>query len=85
MMTNEEAIEILQEERDYAQFPKYVKETIKSMTSALEKQIPKKPENRYIDNLDITTEFFACPVCGNISICETEKYCSNCGQRLKWE
>ena len=40
-MTNEEAIEILQEERDYAQFPKYVREAIKIATSTIKKQMPK--------------------------------------------
>lgn len=51
---------------------------------ALEKQIPKKPKNEYTDNLDITTESPACPVCGNQSIDETNKYCSDCGQALDW-
>lgn len=36
-MTYEEAIEILQEERDYSQFPEYVKEAIKIAISAIEK------------------------------------------------
>ena len=45
-MTNKEAIEILQEERDYAQFPKYVREAIEIATSAIEKQIPKKPKKK---------------------------------------
>ena len=34
-MTNKEAIEILQEERNYAQFPKYVREAIDITTSAI--------------------------------------------------
>lgn len=51
---------------------------------ALEKQIPKKPKNEYTDNLDITTEIPVCPVCGNQSIDETNKYCSDCGQKIDW-
>lgn len=42
-MTYEEAIEILNEERDYAQFPCYVTRAIEIATSAIKKQIPKKP------------------------------------------
>ena len=62
-MTYEEAIKILQVERDYAQFPQYVKEAVKIATYVLEKQIPKKAkekeENQY-------STFYDCPCCGDI-------------------
>jgi len=55
-----------------------------TVKEAVEKQIPKKPKNKYTDILDITTEIPACPVCGNQSIDETDEYCSDCGQALDW-
>lgn len=89
-MTNEEAIEILQEERDYAQFPKYVREAIKIATSAIKKQIPKKAkkkeENQY-------STFYDCPCCGGYLVSKIDgelcggqkyKYCYRCGQALDW-
>lgn len=86
-MTYEEAIEILQEERDYAQFPQYVKEAIKIATSALKKQIPKKPIN-------VEKYYYECFCCEHdlgISGDDTfvyknyrPMYCSNCGQALDW-
>ena len=86
-MTYEEAIEILQEERDYAQFPQYVKEAIKIATSAIEKQIPKKPIN-------VEKHYYECPCCkqdlgvsdDDIFVYENpiKKYCNNCGQALDW-
>lgn len=86
-MTYEEAIEILQEERDYAQFSQYVKEAIKIATSAIEKQIPKKPIN-------VEKHYYECPCCkqdlgvsdDDIFVYENpiKKYCNNCGQALDW-
>ena len=83
-MTNEEAIEILQEKRDYAQFPTYVKEAIKIATSAIEKQIPKKPKRDKEYPLGRV-----CPKChdylGNVQfITHHCNYCNNCGQALDW-
>lgn len=71
-MTNEEAIEILQEERDYAQFPKYVKEAIEIATSAIEKQIPKKPRK--------TRSEIVCPTCN--TLVGSSPYCRYCGQAI---
>ena len=86
-MTYEEAIKILQVERDYAQFPQYVKEAIKIATYVLEKQIPKKPIN-------VEKHYYECPCCkqdlgvsdDDIFVYEnhTPMYCSNCGQALDW-
>lgn len=86
-MTYEEAIEILQEERDYAQFPQYVKEAIKIATSAIKKQIPKKPIN-------VEKHYYECPCCKqDLGVSDDDifvyknpikKYCNNCGQALDW-
>lgn len=50
---------------------------------ALEKQIPKKPTQ-----VDKWGEFFQCPRCNGFVTdyfgCKM-KYCSRCGQALKWE
>lgn len=73
-MTNEEAIEILQEERDYAQFLTYVKDAIKIAISALEKQIPKKP-------VEARNEI-VCPTCK--TLVGSSPYCRYCGQALDW-
>ena len=89
-MTYEEAIKILQVERDYAQFPQYVKEAVKIATYVLEKQIPKKlkkkEENQY-------STFYDCPCCGGYLVSKIDgelcggqkyKYCYRCGQALDW-
>lgn len=89
-MTKEEAIEILQEERDYAQFPQYVKEAIKVATSAIEKQIPKHPKKK--EETQYST-FYDCPCCGGYLVSKIDgelccgqeyKYCYHCGQALDW-
>ena len=80
-MTYEEAIEflqettkILQEERGHAQFPKYVGEAIKIATSAIKKQIPKKPKK--------TRSEIVCPTCN--TLVGSSPYCRYCGQALDW-
>lgn len=92
-MTYEEAIEILQEERDYSQFPEYVKEAIKIAISAIEKQIPKKPNYEYEQTgigISSVIRFPICPSCNSIDDGEqyaagiNEKFCCNCGQALDW-
>lgn len=87
-MTKEEAIEILQEERDYAQFPQYVKKAIKIATSAIEKQIPKKPTGIYDENESEKGKgLYEEALIGGCPVCQQEvqlgmKYCMNCGQAL---
>ena len=63
-MTNEEAIEILQEERDYAQFPEYVREAIEIAALAIEKQIPKKPKRINNNSVSGGNWKMICPRCG---------------------
>lgn len=85
-MTYEEAIEILQEERDYAQSPEYVKEAIKIATSAIEKQMPKKPFLHSFSESHDTYTYFKCPNLCDI-YCEVKNnmhFCSKCGQALDW-
>lgn len=81
-MTYEEAIEILQEERDYAQFSKYVKEAIKIAISAIEKRIPCKLAPKSSKKAEL-------PVCGKcnsiMDLMQGElNYCPNCGQKIDW-
>lgn len=82
-MTYEEAIEILQEERDYAQFPEYVKEAIKIATSAIEKQIPKKPVTEK-DKVVFGIVCGRCPECDSAVYSTANLYCHGCGQALDW-
>ena len=96
-MTASEAIEILQEEHDYAQLLSYVNEALQMACNALEKQIPKKATEKTTNRgIDISGEYdidfdLCCPVCGGVvGTFETgeneyfSKYCDNCGQALDW-
>ena len=84
-MINEEEIEILKHEHDYAQLLSYVNEALKTAISAIEKQIPKVAEHE--DGV-----WSICPCCGG-SVCnDTEhavnrevSYCEHCGQAIDWE
>lgn len=82
-MTEQESIDLLR----FAypkEFTKPITEKVISMAvEALEKQIPKKPTQ-----VDKWGEFFQCPRCNGFVTdyfgCRM-KYCSRCGQALKWE
>ena len=86
-MTNEEAIEILKHEHDYAQLLSYVNEALKMAISALEKQIPKKSLNIEETKYKVS---YKCPVCRTVHVnewCGTNwklPFCSICGQALDW-
>ena len=87
-MTYEEAIEILQEERDYAQFPKYIREAIEIANSAIKKQIPKKPTYEEIGNVYGALKR-TCAKCGDVCLISEdakpfEHYCRYCGQKIDW-
>lgn len=71
-MTNKEAIEILQEEHDYAQLLSYVNEAIRIAVKSIEKQIPKKPVK--------TKSEIVCPACR--TLVGSSPYCRYCGQAL---
>lgn len=75
-MTNEEAIEILKHEHDYAQLLSYVNEALELAISALEKQTPKKPTR---------TDWIYCPSCNwGIALMKGTHHCPKCGQALDW-
>lgn len=64
-MTNEEAIEILKHEHDYAQLLSYVNKALKMAISALEKQTPRKPLNIEETKYKVS---YKCPVCGTVHV-----------------
>jgi len=51
-------------------------EAITMAIEALEKQIPKKPEQ--------TVERFKCPNCGGWAGFSTYRHCMSCGQKIDW-
>lgn len=58
------------------------KEVLEIGVKALEKRIPKKVQEKHIDE-------YICPACGEEnSGCDegkiTDRYCPKCGQRLEW-
>lgn len=58
-------------------------EIFKTSKSALEKQIPKKPNiHGYREGREINTISYTCPVCNkHIS---RDNYCKNCGNAIDW-
>lgn len=61
-------------------------ETLKTVISALEKQIPKKPINKTRSITAYGSKFitYGCPTCGNILSEVKYRYCCNCGQAFDW-
>ena len=52
----------------------------------VEKEIPKKPIEKRIENGDQTQVLDVCPICGSPDIDkECGVYCPKCGQKLDWE
>ncbi|MGN0617441.1 MAG: hypothetical protein ACI4J7_00300 [Ruminiclostridium sp.] len=84
-MTNEEALSWFQDDLKNGKCSDECPQcnAMEKAIEALEKQIPKKPIKRYVDNLDCTNEFDACPSCGGFG-CIDEDYCPDCGQALDW-
>ena len=84
-MNEREAIEILQEEHDYAQLLSYVNSALNLAISALEKRIPKKPDlegDGYDDNGELIYDTWICPCCGKYY--EEYEFCPQCGQAIDW-
>lgn len=83
-MTASEAIEFLRIHFEYIKerwkpHPDYnVLEAIRFAISAIEKQIPKKPD------FTEDKEFALCPCCNGNGLADKQKYCDNCGQKLDW-
>lgn len=69
-----------EEECEWCYFPPAIK--------ALEKQIPKKSEDSYIQaNIATRIRVSVCPVCKAhliVTVREQQKYCDNCGQAIEW-
>ncbi|MDD3747667.1 MAG: hypothetical protein PHD70_14500 [Anaerostipes sp.] len=96
-MTNEEAIRYLKITRDCREdgsVGELTRQMCDKAIEALEKQIPKKVN---IDNATSVKAFdgenkvetfkcVPCPICGKwIVKNESTRYCSSCGQKLKWD
>lgn len=83
-MTAKKAIEFLRMHFEYLKerwkpYPDYnVLEAIRFAISAIEKQIPKKPD------FTEDKEFALCPCCNGNGLADKQKYCDNCGQKLDW-
>lgn len=83
-MTAKKAIEFLRMHFEYLKerwkpHPDYnVLEAIRFAISAIEKQIPKKPD------FTEDKEFALCPCCNGNGLADKQKYCDNCGQKLDW-
>ena len=94
-MTIKEAIEILTHhfwflENAWKPHPDYkVLNAIRIALSALNKQVPMKPEltgDGYADG-SIVYDTWTCPRCGTDYEVEYDdyKYCPECGQKIDWE
>lgn len=64
----------------------WLKKAISAMeiTSAMEKQIPKKPEVDQVQEIRFCT-VYKCPTCGGRFTGKISDYCYHCGQKLEWE
>ena len=80
-MTYEEAIKLLNSVTIY-HFDKYTTYAIGLAIEALDKQIPKKPIEKFAFSDDIGAGL--CPFC-NEGVNEEMNFCSYCGQALDWE
>ena len=79
-MTYEEAIKLLNSMAIY-HFDKYTTYAIDLAIEALDKQILKKPIEKYTDH--DSTEAGLCPFC-NEGVDEKMNFCSYCGQAIDW-
>ena len=89
-MTESEAVEKLKNMRLFMQITdknsehKFAEDDYKAKEiaiQALEKQIPKKPKNRYKTRYIWDSAY--CPIC-NCGITARWVYCQCCGQKLDW-
>ena len=59
---------------------------LKYAAKVVDKEIPKKPIEKRIENGDQTQVFDVCPICGSPDIDqECGVYCPFCGQKICWE
>lgn len=61
---------------------KYGDEHMRVSAACIKKQMPKLAKNIETDSMGITSG--DCPECGCGVFQETDVYCPDCGQRLKW-
>lgn len=62
--------------------------TYMTLVECVEKQIPKERHHTRIDNVNGQIRVSVCPNCLGLIYTHSEEYpnyCSNCGQRIKWE
>lgn len=93
-MKPEESIKILrkridlikQDWSDMADLVEYQK-ALERAVKALEKQIPRKPDN-IKSILDFSGRYYTtkgnCPVCNREKLYKSDFYCNKCGQKLNW-
>lgn len=65
---------------------KVLRDAVDVAIQALEKQIPKKPQNKkysfYPHSTLLKSKYGECPNCKSIQV--DDEYCANCGQKLDW-
>lgn len=83
-MTNQEAINVMEKYTDTSS-SRVVSRAHTLAISALQKQIPRKPEK--VADAEIRyTDSYRCPSCGGgFTGTGIADYCYHCGQRLEWE
>ena len=83
-MTIQKALEIIKSEMPYESG--VINEALKTVESAVEKQIPKKPLEKEIVGVSITgyKHKGQCPKCLLTVLQYKGNYCPNCGQALDW-
>lgn len=74
-MNEQEAIEFIKNSDTLRVTNKKATEAVRLSLEALEKQVAKKPVDRFM--------FKECPTCGSVEI-EGCGYCPECGQKLDW-
>lgn len=86
-MDAKEAIEILQEEWDFAQEPAYVKNAIQMAIESLGRDTPKKPNGEYCPNCKrhLRKPKVSCGYTGKVKRRNGDNYCPSCGQAIEWE
>lgn len=93
MMTNEKAIETLKIAKDeisdnyFLEFPADYTVAFDAAIEALNKQTPVDAKDQHVEDLWKCSSYNwatgYCPKC-NIKISNTSRFCSCCGQRIKW-
>lgn len=89
-MTPQEAIERIEIILKNCKFTRADKKSLKTAISALEKQIPKRPDyegDGYDDKGNLIYDTWICPNCGFKDYefdYDDFEHCPNCGQAIDW-